>query len=1415
MSNVLQILSKNYSGESVNITFTPLKGSPQKFENVSLPYNFINDTFEGEYTLFFPEYNLTHKFTYPDVSPINRCRCTEFSCFSLIGNPCKVSYTTCRGETRNVSMISGQIHKDCVKEKNYKTSKGVRTTTYNYCTVLSDCIELSQPPTPQPTRTPTRTPTSTPTNTSTPTVTKTSTPTVTNTKTPTNTSTPTNTITRTSTLTPTVTSTVTQTSTPTNTLTPTVTTSVTQTNTPTTTQTPTVTTPINCPFILINQYLGSFGFRPTGIYLYDSVTNIASPITVNGFDVNLLDQLPEICSVSGPQCSGTTGSAHYYDVNTQTGKLWVKNRLDLLYEFNLGVNYEATFVTQYNCPGRFLTLKNNTTLITLTGYGNSSNVRIVEIDVSNPSLVLTPKFNLSTNVTTNPTYRDLGSLLYTNNGKLLVVARINQADSQIQQYDYESGNLEYLGPIINASNDIVPPPYQWIPESHSMFISQNKLWLCNILHFRTWIDVTSGYPLAYPSGGGFQEVNSIGNGPGQTVFPRRIDKLLGISPNSLTCNYFSFTPNVNLSPTPTQTNTPTPTITPSVTNTNTPTQSFTPSVTQTNTPTITQTITPTSLCRCVTITNLLGSANTITYQFCGYVEIGPVLIEYELEPNEVLRDCMINESVTGDNILVSYDGGTCIQIGNQRICPELPVSPTPTMTPTITQTVTPTSPINQNIIIVSGRKIFPDNTSQQGLFKYDYDLNTMTYLDISGLYAGVSHSYNFQTQTGKIWASNGGVIQEYNILNSNLDNELNRTINLTGTGYGRNLTFKNDNTLIKTILVNGERWVAEIDITETNVNPITTLKFRITSTDSNDDTFTTDLMYTNTGKFIWTNRFPNVVLQQYDFETGSLEFESPVSFQPASLFQINSQIISIQTAPVRVVYDLVTADDTLICPNILCGPTTGPTTLPGCIGQNCNLYNFESNGASSLLINNSVNFVPNQVCPIVDNFVVSQDFGTILVQNNTEYDLNVFTKNSTTLIGTVLSGQLGQFPETSFEELIVGVVPTTLEYFSTCRVCKDAFNAYVDCETGCGTLDGLEMSKTDNGETLLVTNNSTSRLYFYDSVDSLFPLFEVGANTGTNVSPSSDFQYGVIVIGVIRIDGTTCKTCFRLDNLSEIPCDYESPSILLSGALQQNNTTISNGVHKYDFLSNTVTYLNIFGNQLTGLAHYYDNITNTGFIWTKRSNDALIKEYTILNSNYDNELNRDIILTGTNYGTSLTYINNTTLVTTKKVGNEQWIVEINIDPSLPNPVETLKFQIPFGNSDIDGDLMYTNAGKLIMSSENNNYKIIEQYVYSTGYREFVSTICCRPVALWQFDGGIYSSQSGAGQIIRYDLVGNPEMVLLFPPDSIWVRPPIQCGPNVGEYLFGPDSSGCEFSFFSSAGSSLLINNNTEFIPNLF
>jgi len=90
MSNVLKILSSNYSGKSVNITFTSTSGDTLSFENVSLPYNFVNNTFDGDYTLFFPDYNLTHNFQIPTVPVVNKCRCMEFVCNSSESSNCIV-----------------------------------------------------------------------------------------------------------------------------------------------------------------------------------------------------------------------------------------------------------------------------------------------------------------------------------------------------------------------------------------------------------------------------------------------------------------------------------------------------------------------------------------------------------------------------------------------------------------------------------------------------------------------------------------------------------------------------------------------------------------------------------------------------------------------------------------------------------------------------------------------------------------------------------------------------------------------------------------------------------------------------------------------------------------------------------------------------------------------------------------------------------------------------------------------------------------------------------------------------------------------------------------------------------------------------------------------------------------------------
>ena len=187
MPNVLQILSSNYSGESVNITFSPLTGESQSFENVSLPYNFVNNTFDGNYTLFFPDYNLTHKFQIPNVPVVNKCRCTEFSYSSFLGGTSKNSYIACNGSLRKLTLQNGQTHKDCVRINQYTAGTNTNVSVFGYCNSVNDCIQLTQPVTPTQTKTPTPTPQVTPTQTPLQTLTPTQTPSITPSITPTTT----------------------------------------------------------------------------------------------------------------------------------------------------------------------------------------------------------------------------------------------------------------------------------------------------------------------------------------------------------------------------------------------------------------------------------------------------------------------------------------------------------------------------------------------------------------------------------------------------------------------------------------------------------------------------------------------------------------------------------------------------------------------------------------------------------------------------------------------------------------------------------------------------------------------------------------------------------------------------------------------------------------------------------------------------------------------------------------------------------------------------------------------------------------------------------------------------------------------------------------------------------------------------
>ena len=134
MATTVQILTTNYSGQTATITFSPCSGGTINLGSHVIPYNYISDNYQGDYSLYFADFSQTCTFNIPCATP-----------------------------TPTPTVI-------------------VATATPT--------------PTSTPTETPvpTDTPTPTPTLTSTPTVTPTGTPTVTPTPTPTETPTPTPTI---------------------------------------------------------------------------------------------------------------------------------------------------------------------------------------------------------------------------------------------------------------------------------------------------------------------------------------------------------------------------------------------------------------------------------------------------------------------------------------------------------------------------------------------------------------------------------------------------------------------------------------------------------------------------------------------------------------------------------------------------------------------------------------------------------------------------------------------------------------------------------------------------------------------------------------------------------------------------------------------------------------------------------------------------------------------------------------------------------------------------------------------------------------------------------------------------------------------------------------------------------------------
>ena len=71
MATTVQILTTNYDGETANITFIPCSGGTIDLGSQVLPYNYISneDNYQGDYTLYFTDFNETCTFTVPCNTP--------------------------------------------------------------------------------------------------------------------------------------------------------------------------------------------------------------------------------------------------------------------------------------------------------------------------------------------------------------------------------------------------------------------------------------------------------------------------------------------------------------------------------------------------------------------------------------------------------------------------------------------------------------------------------------------------------------------------------------------------------------------------------------------------------------------------------------------------------------------------------------------------------------------------------------------------------------------------------------------------------------------------------------------------------------------------------------------------------------------------------------------------------------------------------------------------------------------------------------------------------------------------------------------------------------------------------------------------------------------------------------------------
>jgi hypothetical protein len=129
MSNVLQILTTNYSGETTFIIVDTTFGDKIVYENVILPYNITGDVYEGNYEVYIPSYNLSYKFIYPEgPQPVvsEKCYCYKFTNTSLTKKRTSISLVNCQGVTEKLTLNGGSSVFKCVNSNQYTIDSFVK-----------------------------------------------------------------------------------------------------------------------------------------------------------------------------------------------------------------------------------------------------------------------------------------------------------------------------------------------------------------------------------------------------------------------------------------------------------------------------------------------------------------------------------------------------------------------------------------------------------------------------------------------------------------------------------------------------------------------------------------------------------------------------------------------------------------------------------------------------------------------------------------------------------------------------------------------------------------------------------------------------------------------------------------------------------------------------------------------------------------------------------------------------------------------------------------------------------------------------------------------------------------------------------------------------------------------------------------